>query len=322
MKGCARSCLLWLVGWAALGGAFFFYLRQLGVYVPQLWWAAGGAGFCAVCAISYAIAIRGFAKERSMLLESMVGKPPNDGEWVAVSGTIRSVEPLRTPLTGTPAVAYEYDIYRIESSRGRNSSSHKHSYYEGKALASSTISTRHGAVRLLAVPTLDVPNENILTEAGTINARQYVSETTFQTRSTPKGEKIGLEQEMADDDGMFRLDKMSESAPEVDIADCQLTEKSIKQGEAVCAFGLYSAARGGLIPHPNWAKQGRLMRGDATTVANQLRSRMIKYVFGILIFGGAAFGIVKLYEYHVRTQTADYSVGSSQEHRKLPTAVL
>jgi hypothetical protein len=302
MKGCARSCLLWLIGWAAASGAVFYYLRQFGVHEPQLWWAAAGAGLFAVFSISYAVAIVKFAKERSMLLGAMVGQPPKDGQWVAVSGTIRSIDPVRTPVTGVAAVAYDYDIFRIETrSSGRNSSTSKHSYYQGKALAPSTIATRQGAVRLLAVPTLDVPADEIKTEAGTINARKYVSETTFQTFSMPKGGKIGMEHELTDDDGMFRVDKRGMPDVDVDIADCTLSERYIKQGETVCAFGLYSAARGGLIPHPNWAKQARLMRGDATAVAGQLRTRMVKYVFGILIFGGAAFGIVKFYEHYART---------------------
>jgi hypothetical protein len=301
MKGCARSCLLSLIGWAAASGAFFYYLRRFGVHEPQLWWAAGGAGLFSVFSISYAVTIVKFAKERSMLLGAMVGQPPQDGQWVAVSGAIRSNDPLRTPVTGVPAVAYEYDLYRMETrSSGRSSSTTKQSYYEGKALAPSTIATRQGAVRLLAVPTLDIPNEEIRTEAGTNNARQYVTETTFQTFSTPKGAKVGMEQEMTDDDGMFRVDKRGMPDVEVDLADCTLSERYIKQGEMVCAFGLYSAARGGLIPHPNWAKQARLMRGDVTAVAAQLRTRMIKYVFGIVIFGGAAFGIVKLYEHYAR----------------------
>jgi len=305
MKGCARTCILWILGCVAAGGAFFVYLRGFGVIEPQLYWAAGGAGVCSVLAISYLIAIGTAAKERSMLLDSMVGTPPKDGAWVAVSGTIRSIEPLRTPLTGVSAVAYEYDIYRVETrSSGRNSSSSKYSYYDGKALASSTISTRQGAVRLLAVPTLDIKMEEFRTPDVIANAKKYVSETHFQTRQTPKDHRVGVEQESTDDDGIFRVDKRIYTDEDVDVADCTLAERSIKQGETVCAFGLYSASRGGLIPHPNWAKQARLMRGDATTVAGLLRTRMIKYVFGILIFGAAAFGIVKLYENYALKESA------------------
>ena len=66
MKGCARSCLLWLIGWAAAGSAFFFYLRRFGVYVPQIRWASVLAGYFVVLTESYVIVIIGLAKERSM----------------------------------------------------------------------------------------------------------------------------------------------------------------------------------------------------------------------------------------------------------------
>jgi hypothetical protein len=297
MKGCARTCLLWILGWAAASAAFAFYLRRFGMLDPQIWWASAGGGLCVTLAMSYSIGIATAAKERSMLLGAMVGQPPVDGKWVAISGPIRSNEPLRTPITAQSAVAYEYDMYRVENrGSGRNSSSSRYSYYDGKALAPSTIATRQGGVRLLAVPMLDVKSEETLSSAAIANARQYVAETTFQTRQTPKEHRVGMEQEQTDDDGIFRVDKRSYVDRDVDIGDLTLTEKFIRQGETVCAFGLYSAARGGLIPHPNWAKQIRLMRGDATAVAAQLKTRMIKYVFGILFFGGAAYGIVYLYE--------------------------
>ena len=305
MKGCARTCLLWILWCIVAGGAFFYYLRRFGVIEPQLWWAAAGAGVCSVIAVSYILVIRTTGKERSMLLEAMVGTPPKDGEWVAVSGTIRAADPLRTPLTGVSAVAYEYDIYRVETrSSGRNSSSSKYSYYDGKALAASIITTRQGAVRLLAVPTLDMKMEEFGTPAVVANARQYVSETHFQTRLTPKDHRVGVEQESTDDDGIFRVDKRLETDHDVDVADCNLAERSVKQGVTNCAFGLFSPGRAGLIPHPNWAKQARLMRGDATTVAGQLRSRMIKYVFGFLIFGAIAFGIVKFYQSYALKENA------------------
>src|SRR5688500_12364004 len=100
MKGCARSCLLGLIFFLAASGAFYIYLRGFGELEPQLWWASGGAGLCVSLALSYALGIARMSKERAMLLGAMVGRPPDDGKWVAVSGTIRSLNPLRTPLTG------------------------------------------------------------------------------------------------------------------------------------------------------------------------------------------------------------------------------
>ncbi|HEX6641301.1 MAG TPA: hypothetical protein VF215_09315 [Thermoanaerobaculia bacterium] len=295
MKGCARSCLLWLGGWIIGAAAFYVYLQRFGVIVPGLWWAAAGAGLCTLASIAYLLAIGTSVKERAMLLGAIVGNRPKDGAWVAISGTIRSNEPLQTPITGATAVAYEYQISRDETSSTSNTRKSKAIHYEGKALAPSTITTRQGAFRLLAVPTLDVPREHPQTPDAFARAAKYVKTTAFQTSNTPKDERIGMEQEAADDDGFFRVDKHL-SDGNVDVTTCRLEERHIKQGEMVCAFGLYSVARGGLIPHPNWSRTARLMRGDATTVSDQLGNRIIKYAIGAVIFAAAAFGITKLYE--------------------------
>ena len=289
MKGCARTCLLGLLFFLAASGAFYLYLRGFGVLDPQIWWASGGAGLCVSLVISYALAIETVSRERRMLLGAMVGQPPQDGKWVAVSGPIRSLNPLRTPITGVSAIAYSYEMYRMERS-GKNTS--KVTYYEGKALTPSTIASKQGAIRLLAVPTLDVPSEDPEGQLARSNATQYVQTTTFE-KSTRQ--PFGTDKEAEDDDGMYRVDKKS-SDREVDVADLRLEEKHIKQGETVCAFGLYSAQRGGLVPHPNWSKPVRLMRGDANAVADQLRNRMIRYSIGIVFFSAATFGIVKLYQ--------------------------
>lgn len=300
MSGCARTCVLWVVGWAVASAASYFYFLRFGILEPGIYWAAGGAGLCVAICISYVVGIWNSWRERATLLDTVAGTSPEDGKWVAVSGHIRSVSPLRTPLSGATAVAYEYKIYRMERS-GKSTS--EAIYYDGKALAPSTIATRQGTVRLLAVPILDTKEETFDHRTAVANALQYVSSTPFQTSSTPKKEKIGVEHESTDDDGNFRVDKKHREN-EVDLDDCRYHEKNIKQGEMICAFGLYSQQRGGLIPHPNWAKQSRLMRGDATDVARQLRKRVIKYVIGILVFAAAAYGIVRLYEYNAPSHAA------------------
>lgn len=289
MKGCARSCLLGLLFFLAAGGAFYVYLREFGVLEPQVWWASGAAGLCVSLVLGYAFGIATAWRERAMLLGAMVGHPPADGAWVAVSGTIRSLNPLQAPFSGVPAIAYSYEVYRMVRS-GRSTS--KATYYEGKALTPSTIASKQGAIRLLAVPQLDVPAENLATEAAYHNARRYIRATTFEKG---RSEPLTMDKEAADDDGMYRFDKQG-SDREIEVEECMLEERHIKQGEVVCAFGLYSSQRGGLVPHPNWSKTARIMRGDANAVADQLRSRIIKYSIGIVIFAAAAFVIVKLYQ--------------------------
>jgi len=306
MAGCARSCGLWLAGWAVAAAGFYFFFSRIGILDPVIYWASAGAGLCAAACVSYVIAIWNSWRERATLLDTVAGTPPDDGQWVAVSGHIRANSPLRTPLSGAPAVAYEYKISRTERS-GKSSSDV--AYYEGKALAPSTIATRQGTVRLLSVPTFDIDAEVIDHRVSVANALQYISTTPFQTSHTPKDQKIGMEQESTDDDGNFRVDKQHRDH-DVDLEECNYHEKVIKQGEIVCAFGLYSMQRGGLIPHPNWAKQTRIMRGDASAVARQLTKRIIKYTIGIVVFAAIAYGIFRLYEYNAIKELAA-AVGDS-----------
>lgn len=299
MKGCARSCILWLLGWGIAAYAFYFYFVNIRDFGAPMYWGSAVAGLCVVSTIAYALGIGTAYRERKMLIEAMAGTPPEDGQWAAVSGTIHSMAALTGPISGREAVVYEYKITRHEQ-LGRDSS--EITYFDGKALAPSTIATRQGSVRLLSVPALtEILAETIPWAEAVANAKEYVARTEFALLATPGKRRLGLEEEWTDDDGQFRRDRRH-STDEVDLADdFRFEEKRIGQGEHVCAFGLYSRQRGGLIPHPNWAKQTRLMRGDTSTVAAQLRSRMIKYVIGVVVFGAIAYGIVWLYHYKAAT---------------------
>lgn len=299
MSGCARTCVLWLLGWAGAAAAFYVYLREFGFLEPGIYWASGGAGLCVTLAVGYIIGIITAARERSTLLEANIGTSPTDGKWVAVSGHIHALSPLRAPLSGATVVLYEYKISRVV--RGQKGSSEV-ALYEGKALAPSTIATRQGTIRLLAVPALDVEAEALAHRDALANAERYIAATTFETSDTPKERRSKLEDEWTDDDGNYRRDKYYPPAYDasVDLNACRFHEKVIRQNEVICAFGLYSQQRGGLIPHTNWAKQMRIMRGDVQTVAGQLRSRMIKYAIGVIVFAAIAYGAVRLYEYHAR----------------------
>lgn len=292
MKGCARTCLLWLLGWGAAAHVFFYYFHRMHDFGPPTFWASVVAGLCVVLAVAYVIGIGTAHRERKMLLDAMAGEPPEDGKWAAVSGTIRTSAPLRAPFSGHDAVAYQYKIQRYE---GSDKSESQVTYYEGKALAPSTIGTRHGSIRLLAVPSFnDIEREPIRTLEAIERAKAYIRETAFETSQTPKERRMTMEKESTDDDGEFRKDKQYREA--ADLAEnFEFEEKCIRQGEQVCAFGLYSRMRGGLIPHPNWAKETRLMRGDVTRVADRLRTRMLRYFAGVVICIAIVCAIVLLY---------------------------
>jgi hypothetical protein len=286
MKGCARTCLLWLVIWAAAAAALFVYLREFGVLEPQLYWACGVGGLLFTMAAGYAFNAETARRERAVLLDAVTGVPLEDGKWVAVSGAIRSLHPLHAPFSNTPCVAYAYKVYeRKRTSKGSTIAT----TLEGKAITPSTIATRHGGVRLLAVPQFDLPADSVPREVAVERAKAYVQATQFAKKGDVKAEST-------DDDGSFRIDT-SFDASNVNYDECTFEEHVVKQGEVVCAFGLYSQQRGGLIPHPNWSHQARIMRGDAESVAAKLRARIVRNVVGVVITGALTYGIVMLYRY-------------------------
>ena len=323
MKGCARSCLLWLIGWAAASGAFFFYLRRFGVLDPQIWWAAGGAGCVRVLAISYARGHRASSRKSARCCSARWwGSRRRTGSgWRSAARSVRSIRcARRSPAsrrwrTSTTSIAWKRDraaelqhleilVLRRQGARA------EHDRHEaGRGPPPGRAHARHA-------------RRGDQDAAGIANAKQYVSETTLPDVQHAEGRAVGMEHETTDDDGIFRVDKRGIPDADVDIADCTLAERYIKQGETVCAFGLYSAARGGLIPHPNWAKQARLMRGDATAVAGQLRTRMIKYVFGILIFGARRVRNREALRALTRKPRARWTCRSSQKQERLRSCLM
>jgi hypothetical protein len=297
MKGCARSCFLSLLGWGAAACAFYYYFVGLHDFGPPMYWASAIAGLLVAGAIGYALGIVTAHRERTMLLGAIAGTPLADGQWVGVSGTIQSTSPFTAPFSHERVVTYEYRIHRHER---HGKSSDDVVYYEGKALAPSSIATRQGSVRLLAVPAFtDIETATLAPSEALRRAKEYLAETAFTMYDTANLRRNRLEEEWTDDDGQFRLDRRR-SVGEIDLEDGFLfEEKHVRQGEQVCAFGLYSRQRGGLIPHPNWAKQMRLMRGDPTNVAARLRSRMIKYFIGVIVCSGLVYAIVRFYHHQV-----------------------
>ncbi|HEX8154123.1 MAG TPA: hypothetical protein VF698_13400, partial [Thermoanaerobaculia bacterium] len=180
MKGCARSCILLLLGWAAAACGLYFYFVRLRDFGTPTYWAAAIAGFFAVSVIGYAGGIGTAYRERKTLLDALAGTPPVDGKWAAVSGTIRAATPLVAPLSGASVVAYEYSIHRHERDGAEST---EVVYYEGKAITPSTIDTRQGPVRLLAVPDFrELDEEQIPPAAAVRHATAYVGRTTFVDR--------------------------------------------------------------------------------------------------------------------------------------------
>lgn len=263
---------------------------QLGADPNTLAVPAVGAGLLAT--LSIASAWSGFdrLRDRGRIRDAIAGQAPVDGKWAGFSGTIRSAAPITSPISGKSAVAFKYSVSRRV---GSGKSAYTVTYYEGAALASPRISTRVGTFKLLAVPLFDMATSEVEQSEAVRNAAAYIAATTFETKATPKEERQTAEKEWTDDDGFFRRDR--HSADEAELALCQLNEQMIAQGAQVCVLGLYSQAKGGIIPDPNWANQTRVILGDGEAGLVRLGASARRYFIAAFVFAALAAGIAWAY---------------------------
>ena len=309
MKGCALSSLLWIAGYLAITGAITGALHgRYGLGAADTWMIAGAAGFCAWIASAMLAGIWEALRERMALQGCLDGKRPADGSRSAIAGRIDAPgQRLRSPLSGTDCVAYRYEVFASRSQRPSKTSSAR--IFDGMALVPSAIQTPAGSFRLLAVPTFDFPAQELDRETVARNAHEHLRAAQFETIRSMK-------QEWSDDDGAFRrdekhalgdVDKLSKypeltlfnpkdpgdpNVRAIDLADCQFFEQVVKRGDSVCVFGLYSQQRGGIIPHSNWGKATRIIRGDAESLIRGLQRRIAWYALFGALFLAAALGIL------------------------------
>jgi len=241
MKTLARTCILWSVLYlvlAALVGAAI-YERA-----PILQAAVIGgfvAGFFLWIGLGFMAGMRNKGVEARQLRQAIDGERPKDGERVAVAGVVSgSMESLESPITRKRCLAYEYKAMAPENqSLG---------VWEGFALAPMTIEGRGGGVRILAAPELDFAGEAVGSHEHVEHFREYVDRTTFyeHTNIDFKRDLGHLREINTDDDGRIRDDL--HSLDRNDIENLTLSEKTVAAGEKVVAYGLFSSARGGLVP--------------------------------------------------------------------------
>lgn len=245
-----------------------------------------GAGFLVVLSLGlFVVAVRTI-RERSSVRASLAGEPPVDGRRAGFVGTIDVAgQPLRSPLGGKECVAWKYQVYRFTGSSRRRIRS---VYYEGIALAPSILSTRSGPCRLLAVPDFDFASESVDAGRAAHNAAEHFRTADFEES------RCTLAKQWTDDDGAYRSEKRNfpaEATPPP-LEECEFREDLIPRRADVYVFGLYSQARGGIVPHSNWANPTRIMRGDGDSIARQLGRRVRGYVIGAVLAGGAAVAVV------------------------------
>lgn len=289
-----RACLVSLLVWAGLSGAFYYYFHQRFTPPGDLWGAIAAGFFTGLVigSISSAWQARRDAGRVADASQGQMYTAPEDGQTIAIYGNVRALHtPLTTPFTHKPAVYYSYEIEHLSHS-GKDTNWVKD--YSGMALAPSVIDSMHGPVRLLTFPAL----EGFVKESWSggseemDRAREYVRDTPFEKMSGFAVRKIigEVKDLMTDSDGEIRKDwQMGDSDPTLD--DHTAREEVILNGEQVCAIGRWSQERGALLPEADSA-QVRIVRGAPQEVVSKLRKKSASNIIVGLVVGLIANGVI------------------------------
>ena len=296
MKGCARRlALMCIVYVASAAGIAWLLHERFDLPLDQMWHVSLGAGVFVWIGLTLFGAIPEVNRERGSMRACHDGRRPVDGQQVGLVGTIATSSPLlRAPLSGTQCLAYKYAISMLQKS-GKNRN--MVTMVEGIAIVPSTIATPCGSFKLLAVPTLETGGRMFSPDATeravTIrNAAELLRTARFE--SPGKVVRGTLEKQLTDDDGAFQCDQNYTTEP-IPLDECRFQEDVVRSGEKVYLYGLYSEQRGGIVPHPNWANDTRILTGDIDEVSRKLGRKIRNYTLGGVIFCGIGAGIVALF---------------------------
>lgn len=298
MKHVAVGCLIGLGGWLALAVALSALL-QVGLDVP----------FVDTLGVSALAALVGWAalnllhaafqawRERAAIASGRAGDAPADGAKAVLVGTLEPLgAALRAPLDGSACLAYEYSITEDRGS-GRRRMILTH--FKGSALAPSVIVTRSGRHLLLTVPDLQASPPATPSSRHIAAFEQYARNTRF---TQADGAAQALVARWTDDDGAHRSDVCYTPLDRIDLSRCMLAQQHVRPGARVCAIGMYSKGRGGLVPSPAWAGNPRLIEGDADALLQTLgTSARRRLLLGLAAAAGAA-ALVGAFAGHVAAE--------------------
>jgi hypothetical protein len=223
-----------LLGFAAIAAAIMVALHRVyGAPPGDTVGVAIFAGFFAWMTANMVTVAVGAWRERSALLAGLAGAAPVDGRHTVLVGRIEAFgPPLFAPFTGTPCVAYSFEVFQI---RGGARRSHKAVYYDGISVTPSVILTDAGSFRLLAVPDLDSSETSVSRDAALRRAADHLRTIPFEP-APPPFSRPAIERQWSDDDGAFRRETRH-TIEDVDLSACTLTERQIEHGARVCVFG-------------------------------------------------------------------------------------
>jgi hypothetical protein len=297
-----RGCVLSLVIWLALGAAYFVFFSRYFEWPGNLFAAFFGSLFGAVMLGAVGQLAWGW-RDRRAFARAARRERPEGGQLAIVAGPIRPLgEPLTSPFSGQPCVAYEYEI--VERRRtGKRQNADRHDVV-GFAMAACAIDTPDGSVRLLGFPLLDeFPKRESVDRAARARAESYVASTSFEDRHGVGKLNLfaDLDDALVDADGVVRKDLRLTADP-IPLEHRTLGERVVRVGEQVCAAGLYDAALGALKPRGTTLT--RLWPGDLAAARRDVVSTTRSSVTMAVLFFVVSHAFLTLAWYMSETRHA------------------
>ncbi len=274
--------LFWLLLLVVLAGLYYLALRGQ-VSSPADWLGALGGG-AALTLVTGAFHNAWSARKGRVLLDrTLTGAPYEDGKQTAAVGPILALgSPVYAPFSGEPCVlcswriTHEVPIDEHEPEEGK-----KHiEDFSGFIMAPCVVQDPAGNVRLLDLPTIaGFPAEVRRGKGDFQRAREYLQSASFEKASLVK---LISEELAADEAGCFRKDwREAGDDFRLDPKDHTLTEYVVRDDETVCAIGIYSAQRQGLVSGKiRESARIKLIQGDSAAARKNLAKTFWKYSVG------------------------------------------
>ncbi len=281
------GCGGWVFVWAVLAAGLTLFFNQrfpgadaLASDTPRLRLVAGAGlvdALLVLFALSMFAAAWGVLREQGQLDRAWEGKLPADGVHGVFYGPIRrDGPPLAAPVTGRECLLYRYQVTHEEQGlrmrRGGTTSNETRTVVdaEGFALTPSTIATASGSLKLLTIVQPEFPPERFTLDQVREKLGAYLAGARLTGSGPLDADLAAAERLLKDTDGAVRYDRGS--ARFDPAKSYTVTEHVVQNDDYVCAFGTYSAEKGGIVSDPGSAEviPARLRKGPIESVSRGL----------------------------------------------------
>ena len=234
-------------------------------------------------------------RDRASLLKTATKTVPADGLFQPFHGRIRATGPmLVAPLTGRECLLYKYRATKGQDTKG----SMKVTHAEGYALTPSYLEALCGQIHLYAFMEPEFPEESVDAGAARKRLADFLPTVElFQPSWDLMAHYRETQKHLLDNDGTIRYHKGQPNAAET-AAD--FSEQIVQQGDEVAIFGLYSAARGGIVPDPGEEilHRARLQKGSLQQLTRAFVMKAIVAAFFATLFAAGLWWWIHLFFLH------------------------